>query len=721
MAPALAPLFTAALSDPPAQLKRGATILLAKGGGSSRDPGKYRPITLLPYMQRLLATIIDRVLRAAAAADNDIQISATQAGFVPGRGCHEQALLFHLLRADAELYQTPLHAVLLDIAKAFDSLDHGQLLRIMEEIGFKPPYLELVRRMLQDCTTELGGAVLELMRGAPQGSPCSPFLAVIYFESLARVVRAYVQAHPHGAPETAERLGLAAQDTVLVVLLQFADDTTLLGTSRAWLEGLLTAITQWADRCRLQFHAGKSSITAMSGKATRDRAPVSVQGHPIPDADVGKILGVPFAGARGSTAQAQAHTVAGIHGSMAKVRSLFRLRRRAAGRPDEVMVDFAILRTAILQVVLPRALYAAPVIEVDSDAIDRCLRKELKALLGLPSTFSSDALHWLLRLYPTEHEVAMARLKLAWRCYHQYWAGKAIRHLLAERRTYHPLLTTGPLGLLTWTLRRYNLQWADLEDQQYAPSPTTPSDDQSTDTPAPLADQPGEEAEDVDVAEEDESATAVARDGGFKAWRTLCRDRVDQGIAEWAVRAGRGVHRQSPLKHHFPSTAEQARSTMEAGLPLFLREGGDFGRAGLRLLAPRFGSGILSTEPCVLCGSGPSTPAHLLQCTGLPPDLKERRTYSNRARAENYRANRDSAKAGGSMRKQTARVNPKDWLETGALHMYWPSMTSVQLTDHLRWIGHAIDAWCTKWKQTNVGQGPQVSWRGVPPLVGLHE
>jgi hypothetical protein len=47
----------------------------------------------------------------------------------------------------------------------------------------------------------------------------------------------------------------------------------------------------------------------------------------------------------------------------------------------------------------------------------------VRGLPGLPTKFSSDALHWLLRLWPTQHYVAEARLRLAWRCYHQYWVG----------------------------------------------------------------------------------------------------------------------------------------------------------------------------------------------------------------------------------------------------------------------------------------------------------
>jgi hypothetical protein len=399
------------------------------------------------------------------------------------------------------------------------------------------------------------------------------------------------------------------------------------------------------------------------------------------------------------------------------VRALFTLRRRLGGRPDDVMVDFEILRTAIRQVVLPRALYAAPVINVDSAAIDCALRKELKALLGLPSTFSSDALHWLLRVWPTEHEVAAARLKLAWRCYHQYWVGNAIRHLLKERpRTYHPLLTTGPLGLLTRTLTRYGLKWADLADPKYAPPSGAAPDDQDDEGEPP--DPPSDVGVDVDQPQGEE---AQPNGAGFKEWRQMCDKRVDRGIAEWAVHAGQSIPCQSPLKRHFPPSMEQALSMIEGGLPVFLRACGDMGRAGLRLLAPRFGSAVRSDEPCVLCGTGPSTPAHLLDCRGLPPELKTMRTYATVARATAYRAEWDDVRQRlkPSRRKKREPV-PKDWLEKSALSMSWPKLTDHQLADHLRWIGHAIDAWCTQWKQTHRGQGPLATWKGVPPLVGLH-
>jgi hypothetical protein len=92
--------------------------------------------------------------------------------------------------------------------------------------------------MLSRSSTAIGPYLIRLDRGAPQGSQSSPFLAVIYFESLARAIRAYVTAHPDGVPPTLETVRGGAE-LVLSALLLYADDTTILGTSAAWLQGLL--------------------------------------------------------------------------------------------------------------------------------------------------------------------------------------------------------------------------------------------------------------------------------------------------------------------------------------------------------------------------------------------------------------------------------------------------------------------------------------------------
>jgi hypothetical protein len=652
LAPVLAPLLTKALSDPPPTLLRGETVLLPKGSATSADPGDYRPITLLPALSRILARLVDRILRAAAATDPDITLCHAQAGFMPGRSCHEQAFLFHVFQGDAQARRTELHGVLLDLAKAFDSLDHGQLLDIMVEIGFKPPHVELVRRMLLHSITQIGPHRIDLARGAPQGSPFSPFLAVIYFESLARVIRAYVLEHPEGVPPTLKMAG-DGQQLVLSALLLYADDTTLLGTSVEWLQGLLDALTGWASRRLMVFNAKKSQSLHLSKGRGSARGPhaeaVTIQGQRIPQVNETKLLGCPVRAATRHASYAPfSPDLRALGLTIHRLRKLFTLRAPRRSRPGTIVLDFNVLRQGIIRLALPTISFAMPVVKLDYAAIDSRLRRHLRSMLGLPTTFPSVALHWLLRLWPIRFSAALARLKLAWRVYHQYWYGHFIRGLVACRtRTPRGLLANGPLGALTALLRDYGIAWPLLDHSDYTPTDSTPE----------------------------------ARDHAYCAWSKMCQAKVADAFAAWVIKA-LGEKRMPPdLRMHFPSTVAQVQQQYRAGLPFFLQAGGDYARAGLRLLAPRIGSPGGPTQECVLCGAASVSPMHILACEGLPVGLKDCRSQS-------------LSIAVGARSRALAD---------------WPEGQEAALLDYLWFIGQALDVYAAAANRA----GAKI------PLVGL--
>jgi hypothetical protein len=86
--------------------------------------------------------------------------------------------------------------VLLYVAKAFGTLDRGQLLDTVVSVGFPGEAVEVVRRLLAGCTTATGRFVTDLQRGAPQGSPLCPFVAATFFGDLVGVVEKYVRRSP---------------------------------------------------------------------------------------------------------------------------------------------------------------------------------------------------------------------------------------------------------------------------------------------------------------------------------------------------------------------------------------------------------------------------------------------------------------------------------------------------------------------------------------------
>jgi len=87
-----------------------------------------------------------------------------QAGFQPGRSTLEQAAVLVTLAGLQQAVQRELLMAILDIAAAFDSISHAQLIDVLHRIiGLPAEWVEVIRRLLIGLTTsifesESGGA-----------------------------------------------------------------------------------------------------------------------------------------------------------------------------------------------------------------------------------------------------------------------------------------------------------------------------------------------------------------------------------------------------------------------------------------------------------------------------------------------------------------------------------------------------------------------------------
>jgi hypothetical protein len=96
------------------------------------------------------------------------------------------------LLATAEKYSERIHITSLDLSKAFDNLDRGELLRILEEFSLAgEDELRIISFLLSDTTlrVKVGASIGELFKtwiGTPQGDGLSPILFLIYLEYILR-------------------------------------------------------------------------------------------------------------------------------------------------------------------------------------------------------------------------------------------------------------------------------------------------------------------------------------------------------------------------------------------------------------------------------------------------------------------------------------------------------------------------------------------------------
>jgi hypothetical protein len=517
--------------------------------------------------------------------------------------------------------------------------------------------IEVVRRLLIGSSTCIGEIVIHLLRGAPQGSPLSPFLAVIYFDDLAGEVEEYVTAHPEGAP-TLGGTPMQGVPQYLLALLLYADDASLIGTTPEWLQGLLDAVSAWATSRCMSFNASKSEtiIANLPGgrRAAAAAAPdLAVQGTPIPVVDSGRYLGVPIHGASlpgPNPAKGFPIKVEAVSQRMALVRKLFSVRIRGK---SSVNLDFPLLSMLVKQQVFQKFLFPSPVVRVDTDAFDVRLRRELKSLLGLPRTYPSVLLHFQLAIWPSRFVTALRAMRFAWRLLHQSWIGPVIRSAWLREgrlRSKDPIFRYEPVKYLGDTMAEYDLSWGDLLDEKYTPCPNAHSKQRQL------------------------------------RWYTECRSRACDKIAQQYLADRRGLQRH--VRPCMPSNREDIRKVIASNkVASFLQEFGDMARAALRLQAP-----ILAVCPstngepiCKLCGEEPESPTHLVtDCSGLPQDMRQERARMHADRAMQVRIETLGKKL---LPMGYATMHGPEW----SASLQWEGRTQQLAARFLWFAGRAID------------------------------
>lgn len=117
---------------------------------------------------------------------------------MPNRNTHLQAFLLLLLRDLARHDEAALYVAFLDIEKAFDTIDHLQLLEVLRKIGIPEALVKAIHRLLPFFNLEVMGALFPQEQGTFQGSPLSPLLCVLFLMDLILYINGDEASAFHG-------------------------------------------------------------------------------------------------------------------------------------------------------------------------------------------------------------------------------------------------------------------------------------------------------------------------------------------------------------------------------------------------------------------------------------------------------------------------------------------------------------------------------------------
>ena len=157
-------------------------------------------------------------------------------GYRPGRS--GQDAIFKIRGYAEEGYEW---AVLLDLSKYFDTLNHEKLLLLLRREIKDERVVQLIKRFLKSGVMD-NGVVMKTEEGSPQGGPLSPLLANIYLNEFDW------EYEKRGVP-----------------VIRYADDIVLLCKSQRAAERLLESSIRYLEgKLKLQVNREKSHIAKVN-------------------------------------------------------------------------------------------------------------------------------------------------------------------------------------------------------------------------------------------------------------------------------------------------------------------------------------------------------------------------------------------------------------------------------------------------------------------------
>ncbi len=231
-----------------------ATVSPIYKKGSRSDPANYRPVSLTCILCKTMEHIINRHLLNHMEQFN--LLADAQHGFRKRRSCETQLLLTYHDIAKTVNKSGQVDMLVLDFAKAFDTVAHKRLLGKLESYGVHGALHSWIQSFLEGRTqmVVVDGASSNsaiVKSGVPQGSVLGPLLFLIYINDLAKQTDATVR--------------LFADDCVMYSSIKNTTDC----------EGLqhdLDLLHQWEKRWLLKFNVKKCNVLRATHAKTREVA-----------------------------------------------------------------------------------------------------------------------------------------------------------------------------------------------------------------------------------------------------------------------------------------------------------------------------------------------------------------------------------------------------------------------------------------------------------------
>jgi hypothetical protein len=213
-----------------------------KGKGSKSDISNYRPLSVLSPIAKIYESLLAK--RITNYFESNDLFNNSQFGFRKGLSC-ELALNTYVEKLRDNIDNNK-HSVsmILDLSKAFDTINHKLLLAKLKKYKFSDSALKTIENYLSDRTMRVNidktlSKIESLMVGVPQGSVLGPLLFIIFVNDFFAI-------------------------NIMSSLVMFADDTTTLHSGQNLeeliriVENDMKVICEWLENNQLIINREKT-------------------------------------------------------------------------------------------------------------------------------------------------------------------------------------------------------------------------------------------------------------------------------------------------------------------------------------------------------------------------------------------------------------------------------------------------------------------------------
>ena len=244
--------------------------------GDRQEVSNYRPISILPFMSKILEKLI--YCRLINHLDDNHIIHDNQFGFQKNKATYMPILL--LQDTITRVFEEGEFALglYLDIKKAFDTVNIHLLLNKLYKYGIRNKSLKIITSYLHERTQQVKirnscSSFRKITMGVPQGSILGPILFIIYLNDL---------------PKISDEM----------TCLSYADDTAIIFKNKSsthlqvTVDKLLLRISEWFNANFLSLNVTKTYTQHYTTRSSDFKLKVSINNIAVEEKDNLKYLGV---------------------------------------------------------------------------------------------------------------------------------------------------------------------------------------------------------------------------------------------------------------------------------------------------------------------------------------------------------------------------------------------------------------------------------------------